>query len=60
VIAFVAGAILLASPVLPIGWGLMAVSATLDIGNWIGHRAVDFKFVRDLGIHRTKWQWLKA
>lgn len=52
--------LLIFNPLMTAAIYLVASTLLIDIGEKIYHKAIDFRFVRKLGITRTKLDWLKA
>lgn len=52
--------LLIFNPLMTAAIYLVASTLLIDIGEKLYHKAIDFRFVRKLGITRTKLEWLKA
>ncbi|HEV8050954.1 MAG TPA: hypothetical protein VGP47_00550 [Parachlamydiaceae bacterium] len=60
IVNIIGTALLLALPLLPIGWPLLALGIIVDVGKFIYHKTSEYQFAQAVGLKRTKWEWLSC
>lgn len=58
VVNIIGTSLLLALPLLPFGWGFLALGVIADTGRFIYHKIGEYQFAQDVGLKRSKWEWL--
>ena len=50
--------LLLALPVIPVGWVFLGLGVVVEIGRLAYHKIGEYQFAQAIGLQRSKWEWL--
>lgn len=56
-IAIIGTAVLLATPLSPVGWLILGGGAFIDLARMTTHKICEYKFARSINLKRSKWEW---